>query len=436
MKEPGVGDLVDVHVRAIAAGGAGVADLPDGRVAFVHRTAPGDRARVRIAAEKRSWAKAQLVALAEPGPGRRPAPCPFYERCGGCTLEHLEYAEQLRWKGRIVADALGRIGRIQVAAPAVEPSPQELRYRNRVTFTLRRLRSAAGMRVVAGFHELDNPERVLDLTGACLLPEEPIARVWDGLRAAWGGGAERLPAGPRLRLTLRTVAEGVVLVVDGGSESWAPDALLRDVPGLVAIWHQKGGARTPLLVAGSARAHELWLDEPVRPGARAFLQVNRGAAERLHAAVIGAAVPEGRSAAGMSVVDAYCGVGVYGRALARAGALVIGIELDPEAVAAARADAPEGFRVIEGAVEERLREALPAALAILNPPRTGVDERVAAQLSASGVEDVIYVSCDPATLARDLARLEGYALAALRAFDLFPQTAHVETLAVLRRSRG
>jgi 23S rRNA (uracil1939-C5)-methyltransferase len=191
-----------------------------------------------------------------------------------------------------------------------------------------------------------------------------------------------------------------------------------------------------LLVAGSARAHELWLDEPVRPGARAFLQVNRGAAERLHAAVMAAAVPADQSAAGMSVVDAYCGVGVYGRALARVGARVTGIELDPEAAAAARAGAPEGFRVIEGAVEERLGEVLPVALAILNPPRPGVDERVTAQLSAAGVERVVYVGCDPATLARDLGRLEGYALTGLHAFDLFPQTAHVETVAVLRRNRG
>src|SRR5690606_16027875 len=122
----------------------------------------------------------------------------------------------------------------------------------------------------------------------------------------------------------------VVLVVDGGEGSWAPDALLRSAPGLRAVWHQQSGARTPVLVAGDARAHEVWLGEPVRPGARAFLQVNRAAAEALHAAVL---VTAG-SVAGASVVDAYCGVGVYGRALARAGARVIGIEAEPEAVAA------------------------------------------------------------------------------------------------------
>jgi 23S rRNA (uracil1939-C5)-methyltransferase len=173
----------------------------------------------------------------------------------------------------------------------------------------------------------------------------------------------------------------------------------------------------------------MWLGEPVRPGARAFLQVNPAAAERLHAAVIEVAA----AAPGTRVVDAYCGVGVYGRSLARAGARVIGIELDPEAAAAAREGAPEGFDVLEGSVEARLAEALPADLAIVNPPRTGLHERVPTLLAAQPPIRLLYVSCDPATLARDMARLPGYRLEGLRSFDLFPQTAHVETLAVLAR---
>ena len=422
-----VGDVVEVTVRAVASGGAGVADLPDGRVAFVQRTAPGDRARVRVTVSKGSWAKATLVELLELGPGRRTPPCPFYENCGGCTLEHLEYAEQLLWKGRMVADALGRIGGVAIEAPHVEGSPRELRYRNRVTFTLRRFK---GGRVLAGFHELDEPDRLVDLTGACLLFEEVIAQAWDGLRSAWGEGAERLPEGPRLRLTLRSVSEGVVLLIDGGTGTWTPDVLLKAVPGLVAIWHQESGTSTPILMAGNPRAHELWLGEAIRPGARAFLQVNKEAAERLHAAVIAAVGP----VQGRKVVDGYCGVGVYGRTLARAGATVTGIELDPEAAAAAREGAPDGFSVIEGTVEARVRDALPADLAIMNPPRTGLHEDVARALVADpGVARLVYVSCDPATLARDVKRLEGYRVASVQAFDLFPQTAHVETLAVLER---
>ncbi len=423
-----VGEVVEVTVRAVASGGAGVADLPDGRVAFVQRTAPGDRARVRVSVSKSTWAKATLVELLEAGVGRRTPPCPYYEHCGGCTLEHLEYSEQLRWKGRMVADALGRIGGVAIEAPVVEPSPRELRYRNRVTFTLRRLK---GGRVLAGFHELDEPDRLVDLTGACLLFEEAIAQAWDGLRAAWGEGAERLPEGPRLRLTLRSVTEGVVLLIDGGNGTWTPDVLLGSVPGLVAIWHQESGANTPILMAGDPRAHELWLGEAIRPGARAFLQVNKEAAERLHAAVIAAV----GSADGRTVVDGYCGVGVYGRTLARAGASVTGIELDREAAAAAREGAPSTFRVIEGTVEGRIRDALPADLVIMNPPRTGLHEDVVRALVADpGVTRLVYVSCDPATLARDVKRLEGYRVASVQVFDLFPQTAHVETLAVLERA--
>ena len=420
-----VGDVVDVTVRAVAAGGAGVAELPDGRVAFVQRTAPGDRARVRVSAAKRSWARATLVELLAPGPGRRPPPCPFYGRCGGCTLQHLEYPEQLRWKARMVADALKRIGRVTVDPPVVEPSLCEFRYRNRVTFTLRRSLGTPGG-VVAGFHEIDESGRVMDVTGACMLPEEAITRVWDGLRSAWGEGAEHLPAGTTLRLTLRSVTGGVVLIVDGGDGTWTPDILIQNVPGLVAVWHGRADA-PPLFMAGDASAGDLWLGEAIRPGARAFIQVNRKAAERLQAAVIRAV----GTATGRTVVDAYCGVGVYGRALARAGARVSGIEIDPEAAAAAREDVPDGFRVIEGAVEDHLEEVLPADVVILNPPRAGVDNEVTRALSGRRIVRIIYVSCDPATLARDFGRLHGYRLRSIEAFDLFPQTAHVETLAVL-----
>ncbi|MSR36693.1 MAG: class I SAM-dependent RNA methyltransferase [Gemmatimonadetes bacterium] len=184
------------------------------------------------------------------------------------------------------------------------------------------------------------------------------------------------------------------------------------------------------MMAGDPHAHELWMGEPVRPGARAFLQVNREAAERLHAAVVTAV----SQVAGLAVVDAYCGVGVYGRALARAGARVLGIELDPEAAAAARAGAPDGFRVLQVAVEDGLPSALPADLLIVNPPRTGLHEAVPRALAGAPPARIVYVSCDPATLARDLGRLEGYRISELRAFDLFPQTAHVETLVVLERA--
>jgi 23S rRNA (uracil1939-C5)-methyltransferase len=134
-------------------------------------------------------------------------------------------------------------------------------------------------------------------------------------------------------------------------------------------------------------------------------------------------------------VDAFCGVGAFARELARRGAAVTGIEVDPAACAAAKHDAPDSLDVVQGRVEQRLEEALPTDLLILNPPRAGLHESVPDVIRASAPERLIYVSCDPATLARDLARLSNtYTLAEVQAFDLFPQTSHVETVAVLDRS--
>jgi len=166
-------------------------------------------------------------------------------------------------------------------------------------------------------------------------------------------------------------------------------------------------------------------------GPTTFLQVNREASEALHRWV----VEQARVSAGERVVDAYCGVGLYGRDLARLGAHVVGLERDPDATRSARTAAPEGFTVLAGAVEDRMAEALPADLVILNPPRTGVDARVTEVLQVAGPPRLIYASCDPATLARDIGRLSSsYEVEEVRAFDLFPQTAHVEVVVVLRRT--
>jgi 23S rRNA (uracil1939-C5)-methyltransferase len=418
---------VRLRIDSIAAGGEGVGRLPDGRAAFVHRTAPGDLAEVALVERRERWARGRLLRVLEPSPDRREAPCPHYARCGGCTLEHLAYDAQLRAKARIVADALKRIGGLAVEPPEVVPSPLEFRYRNRVSFALHR---GGGGRVEAGFHALGDPARVVDVDGRCLLPEEPISLAWDALRASWGKGARRLPGGPRLRLTLRATGAGAVsLLVEGGTSEGLPAELLDRVPALASVWHRPGPAAAGL-IAGAPGLPETWEDEEVLLTGAAFLQVNRGAAALLERHVEEAA----GEVEGRTVVDAYCGIGLRARRLARRGARVTGIELDSEALSEARRAAPAGAAFVEGRVEALLAEHLPAGLAILNPPRAGIASGAAAALLASPADVLVYVSCDPATLARDLKRLEpGYRLRGLRCFDLFPQTAHVETVAVLHR---
>ncbi|HEV2132378.1 MAG TPA: TRAM domain-containing protein, partial [Longimicrobiaceae bacterium] len=314
-----------MRIDSIAAGGEGVGRLANGRVVFVHRTAPGDLAEVALVEQQKRWTRGRLLRVLEPGPDRREPPCRFYAECGGCTLEHLAYDAQLRAKARIVADALTRIGGIPTEPPEVVPSPMEHRYRNRVSFALRR---EAHGRVVAGFHAVGDPERLVDIDGACLLPEEPIARVWERLRASWATDARRLPSGERLRLTLRTNAAGEVsLLVEGGYTPGRPEELLAEVEGLVAIWHRPGEARAEL-IAGAPGLPETWGDETLELSGAAFLQVNRGAAALLEAYV----AELSGDLSGERVVDAYCGVGLHARRLARAGAEVVGIKLDPEAV--------------------------------------------------------------------------------------------------------
>jgi 23S rRNA (uracil1939-C5)-methyltransferase len=415
-----------VTIDGIAAGGAGVGRLPGGRAVFVHRTAPGDTVDVRVVQQRDRWARAELVSIDREGPGRRTAPCPHYERCGGCTLEHLEYAHQLAAKGALVQQALRRIGRLDAAAaPEVVASPREFRFRNRVSFSLRR----TGGRVVAGFHELGQPARILDITGACLQPEQPVAAAWDALRSAWGDGADRLPGGPTLRLTVRGTAAGAVtLLIEGGRGRGEPEELLARVPGLAAIWHRPKPHGQPRLLAGRDRVEETWAGVAIGVSGALFLQVNRGAAALLEAHVAEIA----GDVEGTRVVDAYCGVGLHGRRLARGGAHVTGIEADRHAIAEARRSAPGDATWIEGSVEEQLAGALPAALVIVNPPRAGLSAEVTAMLRATPPDRLIYVSCDPATLARDLARLgDAFTLRSVRCFDLFPQTAHVETVAEL-----
>jgi tRNA/tmRNA/rRNA uracil-C5-methylase (TrmA/RlmC/RlmD family) len=208
------------------------------------------------------------------------------------------------------------------------------------------------------------------------------------------------------------------LVVEGGDDAWSAAELAAAVPGLSAIWHRSGrGLAPPRLLEGE-------FDE----GGPAFSQVNPEVAEDMKAHVV-AVAGEGGTA-----VDAYCGAGLYGRALAEQGRTVTGIERDPAACEEATSGAPGGFSVVQGPVESELARVLPTDLLIVNPPRMGLDADVVRAVLDAPPGRLIYVSCDPATLARDLAALtDVYELEALRCFDLFPQTAHVETVAVLTR---
>jgi 23S rRNA (uracil1939-C5)-methyltransferase len=328
-----------------------------------------------------------------------------------------------------VKDALVRIGGLDVHdSPPIVASSLETHYRNRISFALRRLR---GGRVVAGFHALERPGRIIDVVSECVLPRRVLLEAWGALRAGWGESAALLPRGERLRLTLRDDPGGVVLVVEGGQLRWSAAPLLEAVPALRAIWHRPGEeSGAPHLVAGAEDA-----------GAPVFAQVNAEVSRLLADHVLELAGPAagrvGPAVGHVTAVDAYAGTGEHARRLAERGWQVTAIEVDPGACRAARAAAGDRWAVLEGRVEDRLEEALPVDLLVVNPPRAGLDAEVVHRILDNPPARVVYVSCDPATLARDVALLgSAYDTSSIRCFDLFPQTAHVETVLSLVRRDG
>lgn len=428
-----------ISITGIASSGAGVGRAPDGRVVFVHRTAPEDEVRVALTESRARWHRGRVLEIVTPGTKRVSPSCAHFQRCGGCTLQHVSAEAQRTARISWVREALVRIGKFaQLPEMTFHPTPTALGYRNRATITLRRLGvgpRGGTARVIAGFHQLDRPGHLIDLGAVpekdpgCLLLEPSLRALWARLRAGWGPDARSLPAGDSLRLTLRILADGRgLLLIEGGHGRGRPEELLHAVAGLEAIWHRPAPGMPPRLLAGSDHLEENWMGEsfPIRPGA--FLQVNRRGAALLHHVVMDALdVREGES-----VVDAYCGMGFYGRAVTRRGATVVGLELDPEAVAMGESQPLEGLMLRAGAVEDLISDHLPANRVILNPPRGGVASGVVDALLASPPQRVVYVSCDPATLARDLGRLApSFVLRQIQLVDLFPQTAHVETVVTL-----
>lgn len=407
---------VEVAIQSIAAGGDGVGRA-GGLVVFVPRSAPGDVVTVHADAAGRRFVRADLESLRVPSPLRVEPPCPHYtrDRCGGCQLQHVRYDAQLEAKGGIIESALRRIARRELSAPVVRRSPAEWRYRRKLILALRR----RGHAWTAGLHPYDAPERVFPLRD-CPITGEDVMAVWRAVLAA----ADTLPAEPALRGAVRLEGEQASFTLEGGTHWPGSRALFERVPALHAIWWRPAHGGRRLLHRRGA---------PGMPGA-AFAQVNAGVARLLHEAVLARALAP-RPA---TLVDAYAGTGELALAAAEQGVQVTAIELDADAAAWSAARLPHGSRSVAGRVEEALAAALPADVVVLNPPRAGLDARVPVLLERARPRParLLYVSCDPATLARDLGRLPGYRVVHLEAFDMFPQTAHVETLCELAPEGG
>jgi 23S rRNA (uracil1939-C5)-methyltransferase len=422
------GGLTRVRIVSLAAGGDGVGRLPDGRAVFVPRTAPGDLVEPGPLHEHRNWARAESATMLEPGPDRVAPRCLHYDgdRCGGCQWQHVSAPAQLRARAAIVGEALRRLGGRDTPDPEVEPAPADWGYRHKLT-----LHADAAGRI--GLHPLNRPAESFDLR-RCEIAHEDLNRLWRAVDAK----REFLPRRLR-RLVMRRTRDGalhLVAEVDEREAPWpAAEALREQLLGAgveAALWvapgrgwrvggrgRRGGGASRPAtrdsrLVAGKGGAD---------PGA--FEQVAPGMGDRIRRFAVESLGELG----GRHAWDLYAGIGETSALLAAGGATVESVE----AVPAVRRLGGPAARWHDGRVEDLVGLLATPDVVVTNPPRAGMDAGAVAGLAAAGPARIAYVSCDPATLARDLRRLAGYRLAVVRAFDLFPQTAHVETVAVLER---
>jgi len=409
MTAPALTEVVQLRVHAIAAGGDGVG-RSEGLVVFVPRTAPGDLALVRIDSVKR-FARGTVDSIIEPSADRVTPPCDHYvvDRCGGCQLQHISYEAQLEAKRIVVRDSLQRIARANVALPAIRPSAKEWRYRNKLTLAMRRGTEGWTM----GLHPYDDPAGVFQLVD-CPITDERVVAAWAEIMSA----AALLPDADELRGTVRLASDEIVVLVRGGGDWTQAEAFFAELPSASALWWAPDSGRTELLFE---RRRAL--------AGTSFGQVNEAVGAALHGYVVDRVAANSPT----TVVDAYAGTGETAEALAKLGVRVTAIEVDREAASLCASRLPAGSRSLVGRVETLITKALPADLVILNPPRVGVHERVTRALEArhEQVHVIIYVSCDPATLARDIARLPSYRVRSLESFDMFPQTAHVETVCEL-----
>jgi 23S rRNA (uracil1939-C5)-methyltransferase len=404
--------VVNVSIESIAAGGDGVG-RSDGLVVFVPRTAPGDVVTAQIAGKAR-FARGSLRTLVTPSQARIDAPCPHYtgDRCGGCQLQHMTYESQLEAKRTIIRDALLRIGKRDAGLPLVERSPQEWRYRAKLTLALRR----RGARWIAGLHPYDDPVGVFALAD-CPITDRRVVAAWREIMDA----DEFFPLAEELRGSVRITDGGPTFVMAGGHRWAARKQFAAAVPSIAALWWEPAGEHGRQL---------LYDKRSERPPSASFGQVNAEMAAILRVHVIERVL----SYQPATTIDAYAGAGQTAVALAEKGVKVTAIEADADASRWSASLLPPPSRAIRARVEDALPGLFPADVVLLNPPRAGLDSRVTDVLEreTEHVRAVIYVSCNPATLARDLARLPSYRIESVRGFDMFPQTAHVETVCELR----
>ncbi|CAG5091198.1 RNA methyltransferase [Thermobacillus xylanilyticus] len=476
-------DEVTLDIIGLTQDGEGVGRA-DGFTLFVQGALPGERVRAKVLKVKKQYGYAKMLELLQASPDRVEAPCPIYRQCGGCQLQHMDYAAQLAWKRQHVIDSLTRIGKLRVADAAgaaeaagdaggaggvvadgvvVHPTigmDEPWRYRNKAQVPIGMAQAdmadgAAGS-LIGGFYARGS-HRIIDMD-ACVIQHERndesvrvVKRI--GTRLGIRAYDETTGRGLLRHVVVRTgfvTGETMVCLVTNGTRIPRVDELVegirRALPDVRSIVQNVNTRNTNVIFGDETRV--LWGSDVIYDeldglrfaiSARSFYQVNPAQTVALYRKAVEYAGLTGRE----TVIDAYCGIGTISLFLARRAGKVYGVESVPEAVEDARRNAAlngianASFEV--GLAEEvipRWREAgIAADVIVVDPPRKGCDAKLLDTIVRMRPKRVVYVSCNPATLARDLAVLEagGFRTMEVQPVDMFPHTGHVESVVLLVR---
>ncbi|MBM4442202.1 MAG: 23S rRNA (uracil(1939)-C(5))-methyltransferase RlmD [Candidatus Rokubacteria bacterium] len=457
MPKPRRGDATRVSIDDLAFGGEGVGRI-NGYVIFVRGGLPGDELTVRLTEARARYGRGVIERVEVPSPQRVAAPCAYFGRCGGCRLQHLDYAAQLAFKEKQVRDCLERLGGLPpFELRPILPAPAVYGYRNKMEFTV--APSPAGPAL--GLHEAERYDAVIDID-RCLLQSDTmnalLAATREAVRARGIAAYEPSATGePRGLLRFVTLREGfrtgqamvnfVASAPDVEALGPVAEQVRARVPATASAVLNVNDKKASVavgteehLLLGRDTITETLDGVDFQISANSFFQTNTVQAERLFGLVGDACALTGTE----TVIDLYAGTGAISLLLARRSRHVYGVELVAPAVADAtrnaRANGIDNCTFLAGEVRdvlpELVRQGVVADVVVADPPRAGFHPKALATLAAMAPARIVYVSCNPATLARDAGDLvrRGYALEWVQPVDMFPQTPHIEAVARLRRA--
>jgi len=426
-------------IEKLVYGGDGLARLPAdeegrGKAVFVPFVLAGEKIEATLLEQKPGFVRARAAVVVEPSPQRVPAPCPYFGECGGCHYQHAVYEHQLEIKAAILKENLRRIAKLELATELIVHASPPWNYRNRT-----RVKVQSQPEFALGYYRVNSHQLrpIKECPISSPLINRSIAALWQ-LNGAIAGGIQEIEFFANAEDTQ------LLLEVDcafGTAQSEAEriaervQELLPNVAGVTvrqaAGKHRTGSEAPSIVVKGASELAYHTRHAEYRVSAGSFFQVNRSLIDELIGIVAG-------DAGGELALDLYAGVGLFSTALSRSFAQVIAVESSQTAHADLVYNAPSHVKAVRSMTEQFLRTAagsMRPQLVVADPPRGGLGETVVRTLAGLGADRIIYVSCDPATLSRDLAGLlqAGYHIRHAHLVDLFPQTYHVESVLHLDR---